>query len=69
MDDRLRQQDVGFVVAEGFAVIFENLPAELPVLDAEIAVLETYLGDIVDEILAEIERDSATAKRRRGAKD
>ncbi len=53
-------------MVHGVAVIIENLPADLPVLEAELAVMETYLGDIVDGILAEIERESRTAQRRRG---
>jgi hypothetical protein len=66
MDEGLRSQNVGFLIVHGVAVIVENLPANLPVLESELAVLETYLGDIVDEILAEIERDSRTAQRRHG---
>lgn len=63
MGDRLRQQSVGLVIGHDFVVIVENLPANLPVLEAEIAVLETYLGDIVDEIVAEIERESVAAQK------
>ncbi len=66
MSDGLRPQSVGFLMVHGVAVIIENLPADLPVLEAELAVMETYLGDIVDGILAEIERESRTAQRRRG---
>jgi hypothetical protein len=58
MDDGLRLQCVGLVIVRGVAVIIENLPPDLPVLEAELAVLETYLGDIIDEVLAKIERDS-----------
>jgi hypothetical protein len=69
MVDGLRSQDVGFLMMHGIAVIIENLPANLPVLESELAVLETYLGDTVDEILAEIEHESKTAQRRRSARD
>ncbi len=69
MDDGLRSQNVGFLIVHGVAVIIENLPANLPVLEGELAVLETYLGDIVDEILAEIEHENQTAQRRRSARD
>ncbi len=61
-----RQQGVGFLIVHGVAVIVENLAADFPVREAELAVLETYLGDIVDGIVAEIERDRKTAQRRRG---
>jgi hypothetical protein len=69
MDEGLRSQNLGFLIVHGVAVIIENLPANLPVLEAELAVLETYLGDIVDEVLAEIEHESRTAQRRRSARD
>jgi hypothetical protein len=69
MDDGLRSQNVGFVIVHGVAVIIENLPANLPVLEGELAVLETYLGDIVDQILSEIEHESMIAQRRRSASD
>ncbi len=69
MDDGSRRQSVGFLMVHGVAVIVEHLPADLPVLEAELAVLETYLGDIVDGILAEIERECRTAQRRRGIVD
>jgi hypothetical protein len=68
MDDGSRSQNVGFLIVHGVAVIVENLPADLPVFESELAVLETYLGDIVDGILAEIESESPTAQRYRGAK-
>jgi hypothetical protein len=67
MDDGLRSQNVGFLIVHGVAVIIDNLPANLPVLEGELAVLETYLWDIVDEILSEIEYESTTAQRRRSA--
>ncbi len=63
MGDRLRVQGVGFVNGHDFVVIVENLPADLPVLEAEIAVLEIYLGNIVDEIVDEIERESVATQR------
>lgn len=68
MGHRLRLQGVGFVNGHDFVVIVENLPDDLPVLEAEIAVLETYLGDIVDEIVAEIERESVAAQRLAGGR-
>jgi hypothetical protein len=42
-DEGLRSQNLGFLIVHGVAVIIENLPANLPVLDSELAVLETYL--------------------------
>ncbi len=63
----MRQQDVRFLIGHDFVVNLENLPADLPVLEAEIAVLETYLEDIVDEIFTEIERERRTAQRRGGS--
>jgi hypothetical protein len=69
MDDGLRQQGVGLLIVHGVAVIVEHLPPDLPVRDAELAALETYLGDIVDGILAEIECGSRAAQRRRGIVD
>jgi hypothetical protein len=69
MDDGLRSQNVGFLIVHGVTVIVENLPADLPVVERELAVLETYLGDIVDGILSEIEHESRIAQRRRSARD
>lgn len=69
MGDGLRSQNQGFLIVHGVTVIVENLPANLPVLERELAVLETYLGDIFAEIFAEIERESRTAQTRRGVRD
>jgi hypothetical protein len=50
-------------MARKIVVIFENLPEDLPVREAEIAVVERYLNDIVDEILAEIERARSSGQK------
>jgi hypothetical protein len=34
----------------GYEVILENLPADYPVSAAELAVIETYFGDILDAL-------------------
>jgi hypothetical protein len=68
-DVRSHHGKVGSSVAQDFVVIVENLPADLPVREAEIAVLETYLGDIVDRILAGIEHRNVSGQKDRGTKD
>jgi hypothetical protein len=63
MDNALHQEITGISTVRGVRVVLENLPGDLPVLDAEIAVLETYLGDFVDRIFSEIEYETRTVQK------
>ena len=49
--------------ATDFVVTLEHLPFDLAVRDAEIAVLEIYLADLIDEIFAEIQGDNRSLRR------
>jgi hypothetical protein len=52
-----------------WVVVTENLPEDYPITSAELAVLETYLGGILDAVFAEIFDGSGTGgegRSRRG---
>ena len=52
-----------------WVVVTENLPEDYPITSAELAVLETYLGGILDAVFAEILGGGGTGgegQRRRG---
>jgi hypothetical protein len=43
----------------GYEVILENLPADYPVSAAELAVIETYFGDILDALFKAASEEAA----------
>ena len=43
----------------GYEVIIENLPADYPVSAAELAVIETYFGDILDALFKAASEEAA----------
>jgi hypothetical protein len=47
--------DIGVITnAFGYVVVAEHLPVDRPVSAAELAVIETWLGDILDELFADL---------------
>ena len=55
-------------VAKDYIVVVENLPDRIPITPRLLEVIETYLGDVLDEIFSagKLEAERAETHQRRG---
>jgi len=54
--------------SDPFVVVTENLDADYPITSAELAAIETYLGDILDTLFEGTPGNFVTAGRKRRKK-